>query len=87
MADFKPEQPPKAELPTYFTFPGISIAAREELYRSSKTDSSAHSLAIACYNAALFLEDEELMRRAYELWDDLCGSHPEYIKYRERARL
>ena len=64
-----------------------AIAAREELYRSSKTDSSAHSLAIACYNAALFLEDEELMRRAYELWDDLCGSHPEYIKYRERARL
>ena len=64
-----------------------SIAAREELYQSSKTDSSAHSLAIACYNAALFLEDEELMQRAYELWDDLCGRHPEYIKYRERARL
>ena len=62
-----------------------SVSLRERLYEAGKTVSSAHALAVACYNAAAFLEDKTMMKRAYELWKDLCKRHPEYAKYRDRA--
>ena len=58
---------------------------REELYEAEKTEAAAHALAAACYNEASFLKDKGLMRKAYLLWNELCASHPEYGKYRDRA--
>ena len=63
------------------------IEAREQLYDASDTLSAAHQLAVSCYNAALFLEDSDLMQRAWELWDTLSRQHPEYLKYRDRAHF
>ena len=62
-----------------------SVRLRERLYAAGKTTASAHALAVACYNAAAFLEDKEMMRRAYGLWKDLSEKHPEYAKYRDKA--
>ena len=62
-----------------------SVELRQHLYEKQKTVSAAHALATACYNAAAFLEDPELIRRAYELWDELSVKHPEYAGYRDRA--
>ena len=45
-----------------------SVSLREKLYEAGKTVSSAHALAVSCYNAAAFLGDKTLMRRAYILW-------------------
>ena len=58
---------------------------REELYEAEKTEAAAHALAAACYNEASFLKDKGLMRKAYLLWNELCASHPEYGRYRDRA--
>ncbi|MEE1051371.1 MAG: hypothetical protein UIB39_04670, partial [Lachnospiraceae bacterium] len=63
------------------------IEAREQLCDASETLSADHQLAVSCYNAALFLEDSDLMQRAWELWDTLSRQHPEYLKYRDRAHL
>ena len=62
-----------------------SVGLRERLYAAGKTTASAHALAVACYNAASFLENKEMMRRAYGLWKDLSEKHPEYAKYRDKA--
>ena len=62
-----------------------SVRLRERLYAAGKTTASAHALAVACYNAASFLENKEMMRRAYGLWKDLSEKHPEYAKYRDKA--
>lgn len=63
---------------------GVNI--REQLYKEGKTVSNAHSLAASCYNAALFLKDKAMMKQAYEIWDILCKTYPEYIKYRDKAK-
>ena len=62
-----------------------SVELRQQLYEKQKTVSAAHALATACYNAAAFLDDRELIRKAYELWDELSVKHPEYAGYRDRA--
>ena len=64
-----------------------SVAMRVKLYELSKNSSTAHALAIACYNAALFFEDNELMKKAYDLWEELSQKNPVYKKYRDRATL
>jgi len=45
----------------------------------------ANALAVACYNAAIFLEDPELMKKAHEQWKTLSVKHPRYAKYRDKA--
>ena len=62
-----------------------SVELRQKLYEKQKTVSAAHALATACYNAAAFLDDRELIRKAYELWDELSVKHPKYAGYRDRA--
>ena len=62
-----------------------SVVLREQLYRKEKTAAAAHAFAAACYNAAAFLKDRDLMKQAYELWKELSEKHPEYAKYRDRA--
>lgn len=62
-----------------------SVTLREQLHTTCGTVSSAHTLATAYYNAAAFLKDKEIMRRAYELWNELSVRHPEYEKYRDKA--
>ena len=64
-----------------------SVSARVKLYSLSQSASTAHALAVACYNAALFFKDRELMQKAYGLWDKLSRERPEYKKYRDRAKL
>ncbi len=62
-----------------------AVERREMLYAAGKTEASAHALAVSCYNAAAFLEDKEMMRRAYEIWKRLSEKRPEYGKYRDKA--
>ena len=62
-----------------------AVERREMLYAAGKTEASAHALAVSCYNAAAFLEDKEMMRRAYEIWNSLSEKRPEYGKYRDKA--
>ena len=62
-----------------------AVDLRERLYAAGRTTASAHALAVACYNAAAFLNDKAMMRRAYELWKHLSEKHPEYGKYRDKA--
>ena len=62
-----------------------AVERREMLYAAGKTEASAHALAVSCYNAAAFLEDKEMMRRAYEIWKSLSEKRPEYGKYRDKA--
>ncbi len=62
-----------------------AVAVREQLYEAEETASSAHALAASYYNAASFFRDREMMKKAYELWDGLCVTHPEYGKYRDKA--
>ena len=62
-----------------------SVTLREQLHKTSRTVSSAHALATAYYNTAAFLKDKEIMRRAYELWNELSVRHLEYGKYRDKA--
>ena len=62
-----------------------AVERREMLYAAGKTEASAHALAGSCYNAAAFLEDKEMMRRAYEIWNSLSEKRPEYGKYRDKA--
>lgn len=64
-----------------------AVERREMLYAAGKTEASAHALAVSCYNAAAFLEDKEMMRRAYEIWKKLSEKRPEYGKYRDKARV
>ena len=62
-----------------------AVERREMLYAAGKTEASAHALAVSCYNAAAFLEDKEMMRKAYEIWKRLSEKRPEYGKYRDKA--
>ena len=62
-----------------------AVERREMLYSAGKTEASAHALAVSCYNAAAFLEDKEMMRKAYEIWKRLSEKRPEYGKYRDKA--
>ncbi len=62
-----------------------AVAEREQLHRTEKAVTSTHALAAAYYNAASFFRDREMMKKAYELWDGLCLTHPEYGKYRDKA--
>ena len=62
-----------------------AVAVREQLYEAEETASSAHALAASYYNAASFFRDREMMKKAYELWDGLCVTQPEYGKYRDKA--
>ena len=62
-----------------------AVERREELYEAGRTVSSAHALAVSCYNAAAFSRDRELMKRAYEIWNKISVRHSEYVKYRDKA--
>ena len=62
-----------------------AVKLRERLYAEERTTTAAHALAVACYNAAAFLDDKSMMRRAYDLWKDLSEKRPEYGKYRDKA--
>ena len=62
-----------------------AVERREMLYTAGKTEASAHALAVSCFNAAAFLEDKEMMRKAYEIWKRLSEKRPEYGKYRDKA--
>ena len=62
-----------------------AVERREMLYAAGKTEASAHALAVSCFNAAAFLEDKEMMRKAYEIWKRLSEKRPEYGKYRDKA--
>ena len=62
-----------------------AAALREQIYAVGKTVSSAHALAVSCYNAAAFFKDRDMMKRAYEIWDEISRKHPEYSKYRDKA--
>ena len=64
-----------------------AIEVRRKLYETDGKPSSAHALAVAYYNAGLFLKDKECMREAYDLWNTLCASNPKYAKYRDLAAL
>lgn len=62
-----------------------AVKLREQLYAEERTTAAAHALAVACYNAAVFLDDKIRMKRAYELWKNLSERRPEYGKYRDKA--
>lgn len=62
-----------------------AVERREMLHTAGKTEASAHALAVSCFNAAAFLEDKVMMRRAYEIWKGLSEKRPEYAKYRDKA--
>ena len=62
-----------------------AVKLREQLYAEERTTAAAHALAVACYNAAAFLDDKIMMKRAYELWKNLSERYPEYGKYRDKA--
>lgn len=62
-----------------------SVDLREKLYVKSGTVTDANALAVACYNAAIFLEDPELMKKAHEQWKTLSVKHSRYAKYRDKA--
>ena len=62
-----------------------SITLREQLHKTSRTVSSAHALATTYYNTAVFIEDKEIMSKAFELWNELSARHPEFRKYRDKA--
>lgn len=62
-----------------------AVRLRQKQCDSAKTASSVHALAAAYYNAAVFLEDREMMRNAYDLWNELSRRHPEYTEYRDKA--
>ena len=63
-----------------------AVSIRELLYREGETVSNAHSLAAACFNTALFLKDKAMMKRAYDIWEMLSKTYPEYVKYRDKAK-
>lgn len=58
---------------------------RKQLYEASDLHADVHNYASSLYNAALFLKDEEMMRKAYGIWNSLCTEHPEYEQYRDKA--
>ncbi len=62
-----------------------AVELRTQLFTTLQTGASAHALAVACFNGAVFLKDRELMQRAYELWYELSEEYPEYRKYRDKA--
>lgn len=50
-------------------------ALREKLFERSPSG----------FNAASFLNNQALMRKAYDLWRDPTKDYPEYAKYRGKA--
>ena len=62
-----------------------ALDLREQLYEAEKNISSAHALAVSCFNAAVFFKDRELMEKAYEIWNRISMKVPGYAKYRDAA--
>ena len=62
-----------------------AVEQRRQLYQMAPTVSNANALATSLYNAAVFFKDKEMMKQAYEIWNELSVSHPEYAKYRDKA--
>ena len=50
------------------------------------SDESAHELAAAHLNFALFKHDSEEARKAVEIWERLVARNPKYGRYLEKAR-
>ena len=63
----------------------LAIVLRQKLHETLNTPATSHALATAFFNAGAFYKDTQRMRKAYEIWQELSQTHPEYGKFRDRA--
>ena len=62
-----------------------AITARRALRKDYDSPVNAKELAVACFNAGVFMDDEKLLTEALKIWNEICPEHPEYEKYKVKT--
>ena len=62
-----------------------AITARRALRKDYDSPVNAKELAVACFNAGVFMDDEKHLTEALKIWNEICPEHPEYEKYKVKT--
>ena len=62
-----------------------AITVRNALWKDYSSPVNAKELAVACYNAGVFMDDEKRLTEALKIWNEICPEHPEYEKYKTKT--
>ena len=62
-----------------------AITVRSALRKEYASPVNSKELAVACFNAGVFMDDEKRLTEALEIWNEICPEHPEYEKYKTKT--